>query len=152
MRYLDLNNKNNYDKILRYIFKECDEISFYFPLFDEKTKDVPELSEDYEKYMREKGTFLQELFNNGAVQEKSNVYQGRKLGLEAQIIRVKLYPRLIEKIKKHHIYDWVWWNGLPEDLCFFSKKVCRFGSVTHEEMFYINNPKNEQELLNQLEK
>lgn len=151
MTYLDLSNEKNYNSILQYVLKECDEITFHFPILDEKKYNTNDLAADYKLYTDEKQSFLRELFSHGATQEKARIYQGVRLGYETQVVRVSLYPKLIEKIKKHHLYDWVWWNGLPEDPCFFSKKKCRFVTISHEEMFYIYDDKNDNWLIRQIE-
>ena len=149
MTYIDLNNKTTYNDILSYILKICDEISFHFPILEEKEyTNIQDLSEDYMKYESQKKELLSDLFKHGAKQEIGNIYQGIKLGYNTQIIRVKLYPRLIELLRKNHLYDWVWWNALPEDPCFFCKKECRFMTVSHEEIFYVCNNKKDSWIIN----
>lgn len=147
MIYIDLNNKKTYNDILLYIFKTCDEVSFHFPILEEKRYNIKGLSEDYMRYEKRKKELLSELFDHGAEREISNIYQGTKLGYSTQIIRVKLYPRLTEMLQKNHLYDWVWWNALPEDPCFFCKKECRFVTISHEEIFYICNNKKDASLI-----
>ena len=100
--------------------------------------------------MDEKQKLLRELFAHGATQQKSNIYQDIKLGYETQIIKVKLYPELIERFKRYHLFEWLWWNGLPEDPCFFSQQKCRFVTVSHEETFYICDERKENLLLQQI--
>lgn len=151
MTYLDLSNKEKYDILLQYVLKECDEITFHFPILDEKTYSTDDLAADYKMYTAERQRFLIELFKHGATQEKTRFYQGVKLGYETQIIRVRLYPKLIERIKKYHLYDWVWWNGLPEDPCFFSENKCRFVTISHEETFYVYDDKQDYCLIRQIE-
>ena len=136
MTYLDLSNENKYDSLLSYVLKTCDEISFHFPILDKATYDLPELTQDYARYQHSKQEFLTELFKHGAKQKISKTYQGIRLGYETQIIRVKLYPKLIDRIRNYHLYDWVWWNALPEDPCFFVQNNCRFVTISHEKIFY----------------
>ena len=152
MTYIDLSDKNNYDILLSYILKQCDEISFHFPILDEEAYNINELAEDYKKYEHNKQELLAELFNYGATREIAKTYHGIRLGYETQIIKVKLYPKLIERIKRHHLYDWVWWNALPEDPCFFAKKECRFITISHEETFFVCDEKKDSSLLHKMRK
>ena len=147
MTCIDLNNKKTYDDILLYILKTCDEVSFHFPILEKKKYNIQGLSENYIRYENRKKELLLDLFNYGASREIGNTYQGIKLGYSTQIIRVKLYSQLIEMIKKNHLYDWVWWNALPEDPCFFCKKECRFVTISHEEMFYICDNQKDSSLI-----
>lgn len=137
MYYIDLNNTTKYNDILSYILKTCDEVSFHFPILCEERYNTPYLLEDYKKYQKAKAKLLSELFNHQAKKRTSNIYQNIKLGYTTQIINVKLYPDLIEMIKNNHLYNWVWWNALPEDPCFFSNNECRFITISHEETFYV---------------
>lgn len=151
MIYIDLNDKTAYNDILLYIFQICDEVSFHFPIFDEeKFNKFPDLSKDYIRYENRKKELLPEFFKHGAKQEIRNIYQGIKLGYDTRIIRVKLYPQLIEFIQKNHLYDWVWWNALPEDPCFFCKKECRFITISHEELFYVCDKKKDSSLIKKI--
>lgn len=150
MMYLDLTDEKKYAYILKYLLKECDEVTFYFPILDEKTYNIKELAADYKLYIDEKQKFLKELFAHGAKQHKSRTYLDSKLGFEAQIIKVKLYAELIERLKSRHLFEWLWWNGLPEDPCFFTGEKCRFVTVSHEEIFYICDEKNEKSLVQQI--
>lgn len=151
MTCLDLSNKEKYYRLLEYVLTECDEITFHFPILDEKAYNTGDLAVDYNMYINKKKQFLEELFNHGATREITKVYQGVKLGYETQVIRVRLYPKLIEKIKKHYLYNWLWWNGLPEDPCFFSKKKCRFVTISHEEIFYVCDDKKDCEIIRQMQ-
>jgi hypothetical protein len=144
--YLDLTNEEKYAYILQYLLEECDEVTFHFPILDEQTHNIPELADDYKLYIGERQKFLKELFSHGATQNKSKIYLDSKLGFETQIIKVKLYPELIEKFKTNHLFEWVWWKGLPEDPCFFSNNKCRFITISHEEMFYVINKKDYEEI------
>ena len=108
------------------------------------------MSDDYKLYIGERQKFLKELLSHGAKQNKSKTYLDSKLGFETQIIRVNLYPELIEKIKSQHLFKWLWWNGLPEDPCFFSGEECRFVTISHEEIFYICDEKRDRLLVQQL--
>ena len=119
--YLDLLDGKKYNLTLQYLISKCDEVTFHFPILDKKSYDIEELSDDYKIYIDQKQKFLKELFSHGATQNKSKVYLDTKLGFETQIIRVKLYSELVEKFKSHHLFDWLWWNGSPEDPCFFLK-------------------------------
>ncbi len=148
---LDLSDKKIYNTLLQYLIKECDEITFHFPILNEIDYSTDELENDFKLYTSEKEKFLKELFNHGATKEYSKVYQGIRLGYETLIIRVKLYQKLIEKINNHHLFDWVWWNGLPEDPCFFSKNVCRFVTISHEETFYVCDGKKDHWLIQQFD-
>ena len=148
MIYIRLSDDLNYDAFISYVLKECDEVSFHFPILDEKEYSIPELAQDFVRYKRAQQEFLEELFKNGAIQKTSKKYNDISLGYETKIIRVKLYQKLIERIKKHHLYDWVWWNALPEDPCFYSNNECRFITISHEELFCICNEKKDSLLLN----
>ena len=150
MKYLDLRNQKKYDCTIQYLLKECDQVTFHFPILDEKTHNIPELSDDYKLYIGERQKFLKELLSHGAKQNKSKTYLDCKLGFETQIIRVNLYPELIEKFKSQHLFKWLWWNGLPEDPCFFSGEECRFVTISHEEIFYICDEKRDRLLVQQL--
>lgn len=152
MTCLDLSNGKEYDALLQYVLKECDEVSFHFPVLDEKTYNTEDLADDFKIYTDERQKFLIELFKHGATQEKAKFYQGIRLGYQTQIVRVRLYPKLIERFKKHHLYNWVWWNGLPEDPCFFSQNKCRFLTISHEELFYVYDDKKDCCLIRQIEK
>lgn len=120
MLYLDLTDNKKYSYILKYILKECDDVTFHFPILDKNLYSTKELADDYKLYIDEKQKLLKELFAHGAKQHKSKTYLESKLGFETQIIRVRLYHELIERLKLHHLFEWLWWNGLPEDPCFFS--------------------------------
>ncbi len=146
MTYIDLND-NNYNDLLNHILKECDEISFHFPLLNEDDYCTGELADDYKKYMEAKQCFVNELMKHGAKQNESGVYQEIKLGYQTQIFRVKLYPGIINKLQQHHLYEWLWWNGLPEDPCFFEKGKCRFGTISHEEIFYVCDPSKDHSFI-----
>ena len=139
MKYwcLDLSEKEKYAVVLPYVLEKCDEVSFHFPILDKDKDGIGEFAEAYEKYERAKREFLEELFKNGAKRAIGKIYQDIRLGYETQIIKVKLYPALKKRIQKHHLYDWLWWNSLPEDLCFFSKGTRRFLTISHEEIFYV---------------
>lgn len=150
MRYLDLKNKENYDCTIQYLLKECDEVMFYFPIIEEETCNILELADDYILYTEEKQKFLKELFAHGAVQHRSRNYLDSKLGMDAQIIKVKLYPQLVKRLKSYHLFEWLWWNVLPEDPCFFSGGECRFVTISHEEIFYICDEKKDHLLIQQL--
>ncbi|MBE6739891.1 MAG: hypothetical protein E7565_06190 [Ruminococcaceae bacterium] len=150
MMYLDLLDGKKYNLTLQYLISKCDEVTFHFPILDKKSYDIEELSDDYKIYIDQKQKFLKELFSHGATQNKSKVYLDTKLGFETQIIRVKLYSELVEKFKSHHLFDWLWWNGLPEDPCFFSEGKCRFVTISHEEIFYICDEKTDKLLVQQL--
>lgn len=152
MKYLDLSNQKKYDCTIQYLFKECDEVTFHFPILDKKTHNIPELADDYKLYLSERQKFLNELFSHGAKQYTSKTYLDSKLGFETQIIRVKLYSKLIEKFKSQHLFNWLWWNGLPEDPCFFSGGKCRFVTVSHEEMFYICDENKDGLLIQEITK
>lgn len=147
MTCVDLNNEKKYKILLQHIFKECDEIMFHFPILDRKKYSIEDLASDYDYYIKEKEKFITELFKNGATQKKSKIYQGISLGYETQIIKVKLYPNLMKKLEKHHLYNWLWWNGLPEDPCFFSKNTCRFLTISHEDLFYICDEKQDYDII-----
>lgn len=148
--HLDLSDKSKYNYLLDYIFRECDEVTFHFPVLEEYKYVNSEFVSEYKKYMDEKQIFLNELFYHGAKQEKSKVYQGIRLGYYTKIIRTKIYPELIDKFKKHHLYDWLWWNVLPEDPCFFSGEKRRFLTVSHEEIFEVCDAKRDHLLIQQM--
>lgn len=150
MMYLDLTDEKKYLHILQYLLEKCDEITFHFPMLDEKSYNTKELADDYKLYVDARQKFLKELFAHGATQHKSRTYLDSKLGFETQIIKVKLYPDLIERLKSHHLFEWLWWNGLPEDPCFFYGGKCRFVTISHEEIFYICDEKKESLLVNQI--
>lgn len=150
MKYLDLTDSQKYECILQYLLKECDEVMFHFPILDEKAYGIKELEADYKLYIDSKQTFLKELFNHGATQHTSRTYLDSKVGFETQIIKVKLYPELIKKIESYHLFKWLWWNGLPEDPCFFYKGKCRFVTISHEEMFYVCDEKTDSFLMQQI--
>ena len=150
MMYLDLTDEKKYAYILKYLLKECDEVAFHFPILDEKSYNTKELAVDYKLYIDEKQNFLKELFAHSAKQHKSRTYLDSKLGFETQIVQVKLYPELIERLKSRHLFEWLWWNGLPEDPCFFSGGECRFVTISHEEIFYICDEKKERFLVQQI--
>ncbi|MBE6777133.1 MAG: hypothetical protein E7542_03360 [Ruminococcaceae bacterium] len=136
MNYWDISDISVYNNVLHNLINECDYVMFHFPILDEKKYKSNELSVDYENYIQKKQVFLKELFEHGAIQKRSMFYQGIKLGYETQIIKVKLYPELVKKFQNNHFFDWLWWNALPEDPCFFKGECCRFVTISHEEIFY----------------
>lgn len=147
---LDISDPRKYNILLSYIFEKCDEVSFYFPIFDENTVKIPTIAQDYIKYKSAKCEFLKELFNHGAHSQFSRRYQGMKMGFDMQIINVPLYNKLYDKFKEYHFYNWQWFNNLPEDPCFFYKKKCRFLTVSHEEMFFVCDKQLDSLVIKQL--
>ena len=47
---LDLSDKKIYNTLLQYLIKECDEISFHFPILNESDYSTDELENDFNLY------------------------------------------------------------------------------------------------------
>ena len=133
-----------YEKFLEYIFITCDMVSFHFPNFQNQgvgnilSDHAGGLNKEYAEYLDKNKKLLSQCMRYGAEIKVSNVYDGRKLGHNTKVLRTKLSDFLKLFISKYHLFDFLF-PDLPEDLCFYKNGVCRFSSISHEEIFVVQN-------------
>lgn len=147
MIYVDLScTTNMYNNLLQYIFSCCNYVSFHMPNFNQSNTDSSyimlnnngEINVDYNEYVSRNDKLLKLCEKNGAIKYISKSYMGMRFGYVTQIYYVKLFNELKEYVCAKHLFDWNF-EDLPEDLCFFSNKLCRFATVSHESQFVIYN-------------
>ena len=147
MVYVDIENcsHNQYNDLINYILKICNNIYFHFPNFKNNSDywkinydNNGNINQDSVLYLRKNQKLLDLCYKMGAKKYVSYEYLTTRLAYKTQIINVELFPYLEQLIRKHHIFQWQY-NVLPEDLCFFKNDKCRFFSIAHEHQFMIFN-------------
>lgn len=147
---IDVCSTIQYTKLLEYIFRTCNKVSFHFPNFENTFENPKEIklgkngtvNQEYVEYLNKNHELISLCFQRGGKKYVAHTYMGAKFRYNTQVIDVNLFPKLKEMIKKVHIFEWQYPN-LPEDLCFFADNKCRFYSVAHEHEFFICNETKE---------
>ncbi len=127
-----------YRKLICYIIENSDEMSFQFPGYDSEGR--PLTDEIWKDYHEKSRPLLNICFSQkGAKQSISGYYNGMRLGYYGKIVYVKPFEALKQMLLENHLFDWLVQNGLPEDICFYSRKKLRFFSCSHDEDFIVYN-------------
>ena len=150
MVYIDIENcdREKYLELLRYIFRECNQVTFHFPNFtntgcvDVRLTNDGETNAEYVEYLARNAMLIRSCLNSGGIKKTTKVYNGVKLAYNTQMIQANLSESIKVLLKRTHLYNWLY-PDLPEDVCFFRNGLCRYLSESHEQIFIMCNEKKE---------
>jgi len=135
--------KNQFEKFVEYLYIRCDKFLMAIPNFKRTRYQQDEMNEEYKKYLNNIKPICDSIEPYIIYKYYTKHYMHTKSSIIIDARLVKFYEGFKDiLLKSGGFHKWLY-PKYPEDLCFFSGEKCCFFTVTHEDMFYIVEPNDE---------
>lgn len=146
-------NKEQYLKLLDYLFPKCDVLVFALPNYECDTNDVANRNNmKFLEYKKNVSPFIEKVSSKIIYSYHSSNYFDQHYNYEREIFVLKFDEEIFKILKRAKEFKKWRYPNRPEDLCFFSNNKLLFSSISHEDEYrYFDNSDETSEFIEQLD-